>query len=191
VNEIRKAIDFIVKIAKDDSHGYDQGNRSGNPDYDCSSLVIASWEAAGVPVKKNGATFTGNMRPAFLKTGFIDVIKQVNLKNCKGMEPGDVLLTENKHTALYIGDSQMVHASLNEFGKIVGGKPGDQTEKEICVRSYYNYPWGSVLRYIEQQLTFEQALDILAQRSGINKDYWLARKNIDPYFAELMIKVAK
>ncbi len=36
-----KAAAFAVSVAKDDSHGYDQGRRWG-PDYDCSSLVITA-----------------------------------------------------------------------------------------------------------------------------------------------------
>lgn len=190
MTKAQKAVDFAVKIAKDDSYGYDQQNRQG-PDYDCSSLVITSWENAEVQVRKNGATYTGNMRNAFLKSGFTDVIKTVNLKTRKGMLPGDVLLSEGYHTALYIGNNQLVHASINEFGKITGGKPGDQTGKEICVRSYYNRPWNSVLRYSEQPLTYSESLDILAQTKGISKNYWLIRRTIDPYFEELIIKIAK
>ena len=58
--------------AADNSHGYDQANRWG-PDYDCSSAVISAWELAGVPVKTNGAAYTGNMRGVFLRCGFEDV----------------------------------------------------------------------------------------------------------------------
>jgi cell wall-associated NlpC family hydrolase len=104
------------------------------------------------------------------------------------MVPGDVLLHEGRHTAIYIGNGQLVHASINEKGTIVGGIPGDQTGKEICIRSYYNHPWNSVLRYLE--MTYEQAIDFHARNSGIDKAYWLKRRNIDPSFAELMIKTA-
>lgn len=63
---------LAVDIANDDSHGYDQINRNGNPDFDCSSLVIYCFNKF-VPVQKCGATFTGNMRKAFLKCGFVEV----------------------------------------------------------------------------------------------------------------------
>ena len=65
------------------------------------------------------------------------------------MKKGDVLLNETHHTALVATDGAgtIVHASINEKGTAVGGASGDQTGKEICTRSYYNYPWGCVLRY--------------------------------------------
>lgn len=163
-NITQKAIDFALSIAKDNSHGYDQGKRDGKPDYDCSSLMIASWEQAGVKVKTAGATYTGNMKAAFLKCGFAEMIGKVNIKTGTGLIPGDILLHEGKHTAMYIGGKQIVHAAINENGKIVGGKPGDQTGKEIWVRSYYNHPWNSVLRYADEMTVkeFQQAFGLEA-----------------------------
>ena len=38
------------------------------------------------------------------------------------------------------------HASIDENGKISGGAAGDQTEKEVCTRSWYNSGWHTVLR---------------------------------------------
>jgi cell wall-associated NlpC family hydrolase len=188
MSKVKIAVDFALAIAKDDSHGYDQANRSNGKDYDCSSLVITSFEKAGIKVKEAGATYTGNMKKAFLSCGFTEVVDKVGLTSCRGMVPGDVLLHEGRHTAIYIGNGQLVHASINEKGTIVGGIPGDQTGKEICIRSYYNHPWNSVLRYLE--MTYEQAIDFHARNSGIDKAYWLKRRNIDPSFAELMIKTA-
>ena len=31
--------DYMIAMADDNSHGYSQINRGGNPDFDCSSLV--------------------------------------------------------------------------------------------------------------------------------------------------------
>ena len=148
MSKTQAAMDWAVSIAADSSHGYDQNSRWG-PDYDCSSLVISAWEAAGVPVKSNGATYTGNMRHVFINCGFRDVTKQVNLSTGSGLQAGDVLLHEQHHTAMYLGGGRIVHASINENGTIKGGQPGDQTGGEICTRSYYNYPWGVILRYKE------------------------------------------
>lgn len=37
------------------------------------------------------------------------------------------------------------HASIDERGKISGGKVGDQTGKEICIRDWYKKPWNVML----------------------------------------------
>lgn len=89
------------------------------------------------------------MKRAFLNNGFKDVTSSVNRATGAGMKKGDVLLNETHHTALVVTDGAgtIVHASINEKGTAVGGASGDQTGKEICTRSYYNYPWGCVLRY--------------------------------------------
>lgn len=133
-------------IAADDSHGYDQNSRWGK-DYDCSSFLITVWENVGVPVKSKGATYTGNMKSAFLACGFSDVTKEINLGSGAGLIPGDVLLNERDHTAMYIGSWLVVQAGSNENGGITGGQSGDQTGREIGELPYYNFPWDCVLRY--------------------------------------------
>ena len=140
---------FAEAVAADNSHGYDQIKRMGNPDYDCSGLVITAVTNAGIDVKSAGATYTGNMLSAFKKAGFKDITKNITLSSGKGLIRGDILLSVGHHTAIYVGDGKLVHASINEKGGITGGKSGDQTGKEICVRTYYNHPWSNVLRYTE------------------------------------------
>ena len=141
MTKIEKAVTWAVDIARDSSHGYDQLNRWG-PNYDCSSLVISAWEQAGVPVKSAGATYTGNMFNVFCANGFC-VVRDGSLKR------GDVLLNVRHHTAMYIGNNQIVQASINERGTVTGGQTGDQTGREINISSYYNYPWDYILRYEE------------------------------------------
>lgn len=142
------AAQWMENLAEDDAHGYDQAYRWGEKgDYDCSSAVISAYEAAGVPVKEHGATYTGDMKRAFLACGFKDVTGQINLSAGLGLERGDVLLNEVHHTAMYLGGGMEAEASVNEKGTATGGKPGDQTGKEILIRSYRNFPWDCVLRY--------------------------------------------
>ena len=141
-----KAVSQMESWADDPAVGYDQENRWG-PDYDCSSAVISAWELAGVPVKTNGATYTGNMRGEFLRCGFEDVTDSVDLASGTGLQRGDVLLNIHHHTAMYCGSGMEVEASINENGGVTGGKPGDQTGREFLVRPYRNYPWDCVLRY--------------------------------------------
>lgn len=153
MTKVQKAVAYIKDIAADNKHGYSQVNRWGSPntwsDYDCSSLVISAYQAAGVPVKTNGATYTGNMYSVFTKCGFKDVTKDINLATGKGLIAGDVLLNHADHTAMMISSSQLAQASIDENGGIMGGKVGDQTGYEIHTRSYYNYPWNCVLRFPE------------------------------------------
>lgn len=146
---IEKAVTWAIQIAQSPTHGYDQTRRWG-PDYDCSSLMISAWQQADVPVKDAGATYTGNMLQAFLRCGFEDVTAEINLNTGAGLQRGDVLLNAQHHTAMSIGNGQIVHASINEAGRAIGGKTGDQTGREICVRSYYKYSkgWDKVLRYV-------------------------------------------
>ena len=138
---IETVCSLAVQIAEDDSHGYSQYNRDGNPDYDCSSLVIDLWQRCGVPVRDHGATYTGNMLGAFLQCGFRKVNPAIET-----LQAGDVLLNVVHHTALYIGNGQIVQATIAENGTI-HGQPGDQTGTEIGIFKYYDYPWNYVLRY--------------------------------------------
>lgn len=167
---IEKAVTWAVQIAQDSSHGYDQIHRWG-PDYDCSSLLISAWQQAGVPVKDAGATYTGNMFQAFLRCGFEDVTADVNLSTGAGLQRGDVLLNVRHHTAMCIGSGQIVHASINESGRATGGKTGDQTGREICVRSYYKYSkgWDKVLRYVgsREETTGQKGGTSVKQYAGV------------------------
>ena len=140
---IDAAVSLAVDIANDNCHGYSQANRWG-PDYDCSSMLIFVWQAVGVPVKDAGATYTGNMKAAFLACGFADVTAFVNLATGEGCEAGDILLNERDHVAMSLGNGRMVWASTS------GGhpEPGDQTGREIRTGAFYSFPWDCCLRYL-------------------------------------------
>ena len=143
---IENAVSWIIGIANDNTHGYDQGSR-WSPDYDCSSLVISAWKQAGVNLT---CTYTGNMYANMVNKGFSDITSQVNLATGSGLARGDVLLNVSSHTAMYIGNGQICEATGNENGGITGGQTGDQTGREICINSYRNYPWNYVLRYVAE-----------------------------------------
>ena len=150
MSKTENAVTWMINTANNNKHGYDQKYRWGEKgDYDCSSAVITAWESAGVPVKTNGASYTGNMYSVFKRCGFSDVTNSVDRSNGSGLKRGDVLLSRSKHTAMFIGNGKLVEASMNEKGKIIGGTPGDQTGKEFWIHSYYNLPWEYVLRFNE------------------------------------------
>lgn len=168
---IESACEFAIRIANDPAHGYDQINRWLNPDVDCSSLVILSYEHAGLLVKTAGATYTGNMRAAFKKCGFtiIPYVKSMTLLK------GDVVLcdhyTNNKyygHALIYIGNGKIVQASINEKGTAKGGKPGDQTGREIRVGNFYEYShgWDCVLRYEEKEEVIKVNVEMTRLTAG-------------------------
>ena len=143
------AVATAIRIAKDDSHGYSQLNRQG-PDYDCSSLVLYCYSSAGA--NTNGATYTGNMRDCLRAAGW-----QVLPSNTT-LEPGDILLNNLHHTAIYIGNGQIVEAFGDELGGIGhGAKPGDQTGREIWIRPVYTYSagWDHVLRLPDSSGTLD------------------------------------
>lgn len=167
MTKTEKAVTWAIEIANDPAHGYDQDNRWG-PDYDCSSLVISAWQQAGVPVKTKGATYTGNMKSVFLSCGFKDVTSKVNLSTGSGMKRGDVLLNIASHTVMHIGNGQVVSASKNENNGYHGGKPGDQSGKEIKLQNYYNFPGivFSVILKILQLLILSHSQLLEMQKSA-------------------------
>ena len=136
---VNSAINWALSIADDNSYGYSQSTRWGDPNYDCSSFVISAYENAGVPVKENGATYTGNMRSSFENSGFTWIPGNPDVSE---LQPGDVLLSEGSHTEMYIGNGKNVGAHKN-----YDGSDGDSTGEEIDVGNYYNHPWDGVLRY--------------------------------------------
>lgn len=135
--KIGNAVKWAIDTANDDSHGYDQTNRWG-PDYDCSSFIITAFNQAGI---NYNATYTGDMLESALQDGFEVYDFDVSI-----LQVGDIIL-KSGHVVLYIGNGEIVHASINENGEITGGQTGDQTGKEICVRSFYNDSWKYIIRY--------------------------------------------
>ena len=167
MNQVEKYVQEAIDIANNNAHGYSQASRWGTPDYDCSSLVISVVQNAGIPVKDYGSTFTGNMYPAFRACGFDDVTNQVNRSTGAGLQRGDILLNDVNHTAIYIGNGQVVHAR----GSDGHPEPGDQTGNEIRTQGYWNYPWDHVLRYkgsSEPQDLTQRTYLHLEQGDGIN-----------------------
>lgn len=49
------------------------------------------------------------------------------------------------------------HASIDENGKVSGGKVGDQTGKEICIRNWYKKPWNVMLICTDEKIADKAA----------------------------------
>lgn len=132
VSSIETAISWAVATAYAAEHGYSQINRNG-PDYDCSSFVSTALASAGFDIAKTNTTRT--LYASLLAIGFEAVADTV-------IKRGDIFLTPGKHVVLAISAEKIVHASQDENGGITGAESGDQTGKEICVRSFYTPPYG-------------------------------------------------
>lgn len=150
-NQIRIAVKWAQDTANDNSHGYNNAKdgRGGNPDYACSSFVNEAWKQAGVDLPESATVYTAKMKSIFTKAGFEVITDEVNLKNGKGLEAGDVVLKPGSHVEIYVGNGLLAGARGNaNSGKPENGKAGDQSGNEIVVSGYYNLPWTIVLRYV-------------------------------------------
>lgn len=160
--DIEKAVKFMEKIAADNSHGYDQTKRNGGIDYDCSSLVGTALNKAGFNV--SCASTTRNLHSQLVVCGF---------EPCKKpFKRGDIHLNIAHHVVMSVDSERIVHASINEKGTATGGKQGDQTGKEICVRSYYEYPkgWDYHLRYSDSDGVDSDGVDYGSVDDGGSKE---------------------
>ena len=132
------AIDWATQIAADDDYGYSQASRWGETkQFDCSSFVISAYKNAGIDV--GGATYTGNMREELTKHGFEWIPGNPDVND---LQPGDIVLDEDSHTEMYIGNGKLVGAHDN-----YNGGTGDPSGNEISVKDYSTRHWDGVLRY--------------------------------------------
>ena len=160
---INKAVRFMIDTAKDDTHGYDQTHRNG-PDYDCSSLVATALHEGGFNVSPY--SWTGNLEKQLRACGFTD---------CKPpWKPGDIHLNVNHHVCMSVTPDTIAQASINEKGTVTGGKTGDQTGKEIYIRSYYEYSkgWDLHLRYIGANVNTGDAYSVDTIARQVIKGSW-------------------
>lgn len=135
MSKIENAVAWEEQIAADDRHGYSQVHRNG-PDYDCSSFVGTALAKAGFPVSQYSTT--RNLGEQLVNAGFVQCGKP--------WKRGDIHLASGHHVTMSVDANRIVHASQSENGGIAG-QTGDQTGKEICVRSYYDLPYENTVHY--------------------------------------------
>ena len=148
---VEAAVQWAINTAYDQSHGYSQVNRWGNPDYDCSSFVISAFKNGGgfaVPEYEWGNTAT--MRGTFESLGFTwypESEVKTATEQYKNLQRGDILLRSG-HTEIYIGEGKQVGAHNNQpssYHPDRSPEPGDQGD-EVSVCDWYNGNWEGVLR---------------------------------------------
>lgn len=152
--------DYMIAIANDNSHGYSQIHRGGNPDFDCSSLVAHALAEAGFNVNVNSTT-----------SNLYEQLKRCGFTSCnRPFRKGDIHLAVGKHVCVSTDSEHIVHASIDENGTTKGRKAGDQTGKEICIRKYYtpSYGWSYHLRYNENKGSAGYSMNLLKIGSSNN-----------------------
>ncbi|MCA9331095.1 C40 family peptidase, partial [Candidatus Saccharibacteria bacterium] len=152
-----KAINWAKSIAENNGYGYDQGTRTSGWEkwqsdqsctdqcgsFDCSSFVSAALTMGGY-FSENPNFNTGNEAQSLEQAGFTQVA--TSAASSESLQVGDILIASGHHTAIYIGNDQMVEAAHDENRGASGGQIGDQPGDEIRVRDFYNYPWTLVYR---------------------------------------------
>ncbi|MBR1591431.1 MAG: RICIN domain-containing protein [Ruminococcus sp.] len=144
--KIEEAVQWVLDIAADETHGYSQASRDG-PDYDCSSLIYHALENVGIHT--SDFTFrTYDMHALLIPAGF-SYIPWTTLKDVSSLQRGDILWRW-EHTELYIGDALEVGAhsdtpsSSYPRRSTATGDLGD----EISITPFYA-GWTGIFRYNE------------------------------------------
>nr|DAG41331.1 MAG TPA: hypothetical protein [Caudoviricetes sp.] len=160
------AVDFAVKIANDNSHGYSQAVRSlyniTNPkSFDCSSLCCTAYYYAFL---KNGlieqanylkshCSYTGNMLN-MLNVGF-EIVARNQTAHAQ-MIKGDLELNTTHHVAMAVNKDIIVHARSSEGTK----DTKDNSGNEIRTQPWYLYShgWTHRLRFTGKGIDFSKLI---------------------------------
>lgn len=128
-----RALQNMLNLAADNSHGYQLGGRG--PDYDCAGSIGVSMAAAGlIP---SGGWDTTSLQALLLANGWEKVPNDGNPKR------GDVVMNEAHHVEWALGNGQLVG-----FHSDYDGRTGDSSGNEGSIGAYYDYPWDHYLRKI-------------------------------------------
>lgn len=169
-NRIELAVQWAIRIAENDKHGYSQGyenatldcpytgSREG-PDYDCASLVYYALDYAGFPIinawRENPSYYNlykGKQATGDADTVWPDLKKIGGFRKyswdeiCNDLHRGDILCRPDTHVSIYIGNGKTVEArGVNNphGGDWITGDQGG----EIDFYSAYGRSWTEVYRY--------------------------------------------
>lgn len=156
------AVDFAVRIANDNSHGYSQRIRSlyeiDKPkSFDCSSLACTAFYYAFMKnglIKqarylKENCSYTGNMLK--MQNAGFEIVAKNQTAHAK-MIRGDIELNSTHHTALAVDSNRIVHARSSEGTT----DTKDNSGNEIRVQNWYLYShgWTHRLRFTGKGIDF-------------------------------------
>lgn len=177
------AVDFAVKIANDNSHGYSQRIRSlynieTPKSFDCSSLACTAYYYAFI---KNGLTaqanylkancsYTGNMLK-MLNAGFEIVAR--NQTAHKQMIKGDLELNTAHHVAMAIDKNNIVHARSSEGTT----DTKDNSGNEIRTQPWYLYShgWTHRLRFTGKGINFSKLIKNSSEKPNVSTSTTLSK----------------
>ena len=71
----------------------------------------------------------------------------------------------------------IAHSSIDERGKIIGGEAGDQTAKEVCIRTMYFSSWDMVLRIENEKVRTQFANNMIDLAKNDNVGYDQGQRN--------------
>ena len=139
-SKVDKMVQRAIYLAGPGNLGYSQGNDRWNVwengSGDCASYNLSCAKWAGIPI--GGATFTGDLMDELPKVGWKEIPLSNRHYGCLVCRPKTA--TRGGHVAMMISDNDDVAEALgNEFGGIMGGKPGDQTGNEVLTRKYNGF----------------------------------------------------
>ncbi len=150
-----------AKRIDDINTGYDQSQRwSFNPsrdgktfvanrEGDCSSVCLAILKAMEPKLNMTDPAYTGTFRAKAAAVGATAIgVRGKTVAQLRALlQPGDFLLSPTNHVEFWTG-SQLFSASIDERGKISGGRAGDQTRREVRYTGLYVYRkgWDYIIR---------------------------------------------
>lgn len=127
-------------------HRWSMDPGAGGGETDCSAMVISVLKWAGFAT--GSASYTGDLSANLCANGWERL--PADISTCK---PGDLLLNDSYHVCMVTDgtgwDALVSQASINEYGGVYGGEPGDQTGWETNTTNVYTYShgWDCILRY--------------------------------------------
>ena len=171
---MEKAVQWAIAIAKDPVHGYSQGEENAteshpytgsreSPDYDCSSLVYHALDYAGFDIiaawqqnpaywnRYHGQQETGDADTIWTDLQVIGGFTRYAWNDIKDhLNRGDILCTPKHHVAIYIGDGKTVEARGVNNPRGGDWVTGDQGG-EIDIYEAYGRGWTEVYRFTKKR----------------------------------------
>lgn len=132
----------------DPEMGYDQSQRTDPHETDCSQLYLRCCDEAlrhyGFPGLDTSG-YTGNMCRICREAGAEVLDFDGDIYD---LAPGMGIVNEGAHVEMALNAGEWGGANQDENGGISGGRPGDQTGREVYVKPPYHYGWNKVISWV-------------------------------------------